>query len=194
MTHAMMPDLPLRLASDGLRLRPEVPADAGFVQHLYEAVRWPELEPTGWPDAVKHAFLADQFRLQSRHYAQFYRDALFLIVERAGEPIGRLYLHRGPSDHRIVDISLLPASRGRGIGGGLLDMVSEEAAGLGRTVSIHVEVFNPARNLYERKGFRQIGESGPYLLMEWRPATAARAGWEGAPARGPAVTAQGLPT
>ncbi|MBS7538151.1 GNAT family N-acetyltransferase [Ancylobacter lacus] len=169
----MMPELPSRLASVGLRLRPEVAADAAFLHHLYAAIRWPELDASGWPDATRHAFLADQFRLQSRHYAAFYHDALFLIVERAGEPIGRLYLHRGTRDHRIVDISLVPASRGHGIGGGLLDMVCAEAAGVGRTVSIHVESFNPARNLYTRKGFRQIGENGPYLLMEWRPGSAA---------------------
>jgi hypothetical protein len=35
-------------------------------------------------------------------------------------------------------------------------------------VSIHVEKFNPAQNLYRRLGFREAGEDGPYWRMEWR--------------------------
>nr|WP_278012004.1 hypothetical protein [Flavobacterium gyeonganense] len=39
-----------------------------------------------------------------------------------------------------------------------------------RNVSIHVESFNPAMNLYKRLGFKKISETnGVYHLMEWSP-------------------------
>lgn len=86
-----------------------------------------------------------------------------------GEPAGRLYVHRREREIRLMDIALLPEFRGDGIGGALLDDLFAEAAASGRTLTIHVESYNPARRLYERRGFRQIGEHGVYLLMEWRP-------------------------
>lgn len=151
-------------------LRPQTPDDAPFLAGLYLSVRWEELAASGWPDEAKRAFLLDQFRLQTVHYAKAYYDAEFSIVEENGEPVGRLYLFRGERDLRIVDISLLPQARGRGLGTALIQAVFEEARGAGKTVSIHVETFNPARNLYRRLGFKDIEARGPYWLMEWSPA------------------------
>ncbi|SCW45386.1 GNAT family N-acetyltransferase [Ancylobacter rudongensis] len=171
-----MPDDVFRIAGEegltrhGLSLRLETPEDAPFLAALFASVRGPEFEGNGWPDAVRSAFLADQFRFQVAHYARFYADADFLIVQRQGFPIGRLYLHRGPGDHRIVDISLLPELRNQGIGGALLDMACAEASRLGRVVSLHVEKNNPAQRLYRRKGFTPAGENGPYWLMIRAPA------------------------
>jgi len=35
-------------------------------------------------------------------------------------------------------------------------------------VSIYVEHFNPARQLYDRLGFRHADTNGVYHYMEWR--------------------------
>jgi GNAT superfamily N-acetyltransferase len=161
------PALSGAVAQAGLRLRPQTGDDAPFLEALYISVRWPELDLSGWPDAVKRAFLADQFRLQTRHYAHAYYDAEFSIIEHGGRAIGRLYLFRGHADHRIVDISLVPDARGKGFGSALLKAVMEEAAAARKTVSIHVEQFNPALHLYRRLGFVELRAEGPYLLMQW---------------------------
>jgi predicted GNAT family acetyltransferase len=71
-----------------------------------------------------------------------------------------------------MDIALLPDFRGAGLGTALLAGLFAEATAAGKTVTIHVEGFNPARRLYERLGFRQIGEHGVYHLMEWTPGEA----------------------
>jgi len=163
-------EIPPALRAAGFALRPQREEDYAFLERLYFSVRLPEVEPLDWPEETKHAFLADQFRMQTAHYNTHYGDAEFLIVERNGEAVGRLYVFRGPKDHRIVDISLLPELRGAGVGGALLKAVQAEAGTAGKTVSIHVEKFNPAQNLYRRLGFKEIGETGPYWLMEWRPA------------------------
>lgn len=160
--------LPSMVLAAGFGLRPQRDDDYAFLERLYFSVRWEEIEPLDWPDALKRAFLADQCRLQHAHYQKFYYNAEFLILEKAGEPVGRLYIFRGGSEHRVVDISLLPQVRGGGIGGALLQAVQAEAAGLGKTVSLHVEKCNPAQNLYRRLGFRDIGEDGPYRLMVWQ--------------------------
>lgn len=158
---------PAGLAERGLALRPERAEDRPFLEGLYISVRWPELEPTGWPEEAKLGFLRQQYAYQDKHYAEAYFDGEFLILEHEGKPLGRLYLHRDAREIRIVDISLLPEARNQGIGTLLLQGVFAEAEGVGQIVSIHVEQFNPAQNLYRRLGFKEVSENGPYWLMEW---------------------------
>jgi len=160
------PALPAELAARGFSLRRERPEDLPFLERLYISVRWVELAPLDWPEEAKLGFLSQQFSFQVQHYRTYYAAADFGILEHDGVPMGRLYLFRGSSDLRIVDISLLPEWRGAGIGTLLLRAVLAEARASGRTVSIHVEKFNPAQRLYRRLGFREIGEDGPYWLME----------------------------
>lgn len=151
--------------ANDITLRPERPEDTPFLAALFASVRAPDFEAQGWPAEVLHAFLADQYRMQTAHYARFYAGAAFLIVEHDGAAIGRLYVHRDRHEHRIVDISLVPGARNRGIGGALLDRVCAEAAALGCGVSLHVEKHNPAQRLYQRKGFVRTGENDPYWRM-----------------------------
>jgi len=151
-------------------LRPVADGDRTFLVELYASVREPELAHVPWNDAVQRAFVEHQFSAQDAHYRQHYRGATLDVIEVDGQPAGRLYVHRAPGDIRIMDIALAPAFRGRGIGSGLLRRLISEAEASGQTLSIHVEGNNPARRLYERLGFRPVGEHGVYLLLERLPA------------------------
>lgn len=152
------------------RLRPVTEGDRAFLVELYGSVREPELARVPWDDATKRAFVEQQFAAQDAHYRQHYPGATLDVVEVGGQRAGRLYVHRGPSDIRIMDVALVPEFRNRGIGTALLRALIEEARASGRKLSIHVEVDNPARALYERLGFERTGEHGVYLLMERAPA------------------------
>ena len=158
----------MALAAGGIQLRPITAADEPFLCALYASTRTEELAPVPWSEEQKRAFLEMQFRAQSAHYATHYADADFLIIELDGQPIGRLYIARWPDQIRIVDISLVPEHRGRGVGSGLLRRILDEGASSNRSVTIHVEEFNPAMRLYERLGFRPVSAYGVYHLMEWR--------------------------
>jgi ribosomal protein S18 acetylase RimI-like enzyme len=152
-----------------LRLRPVSSDDRQFLVGLYESVREPELAHVPWDGAARRAFIEHQFNAQDAHYRQHYPGATLDVIELDGEPAGRLYVHRGASDIRIMDIALAPAFRGRGIGTRLLRTLIAEAEESARKLSIHVEMNNPARTLYERLGFRVAGEHGVYVLMERPP-------------------------
>jgi ribosomal protein S18 acetylase RimI-like enzyme len=152
-------------------LRPVEDADRAFLVELYRSVREPELAAVDWDDATKRAFVDQQFSAQDAHYRAHYPGATLDVIEVDGSPAGRLYVHRGPSDIRIMDIALAPASRGRGIGTELLRSLIEEADASGRKLSIHVEMNNPARSLYDRLGFLPAGEHGVYILLERPPAS-----------------------
>lgn len=152
-----------------LRLRPIEDADLPFLREVYASTREEELRQTAWPDAEKAAFLRMQFDAQHAHYRQHYADARFDLILDGDVPVGRLYVDRGDDDIRIVDIALLPEHRRKGHGTGLLADLLDEAARTGRTVSIHVERFNPALAFYERLGFEHVADTGVYFLMTWRP-------------------------
>jgi ribosomal protein S18 acetylase RimI-like enzyme len=152
-----------------LRLRPVADDDRAFLVELYGSVREEELAPVQWDEATRRAFVEQQFSAQDNHYRQNYPGATLDVIEVDGEPAGRLYVYRGADDIRIMDIALAPAFRGRGIGTRLLQTLIEEAQASGRKLSIHVELNNPARSLYERLGLRAVGEHGVYVLMEREP-------------------------
>jgi ribosomal protein S18 acetylase RimI-like enzyme len=151
-------------------LRPVGDADRAFLAQLYASTRAHELTILPWTDEQKAAFLAQQFEAQDAYYRTHYSDATFDVIEVGGERAGRLYVHRGPREIRIIDISLTPPFRGRGLGTELLRKLIAEADDGGRMLSIHVEMHNPARRLYERLGLRPVGDGdGVYLLMERAP-------------------------
>lgn len=158
-----------RGAAAGLAFRPAGDADLPFLEAVYASTRAEELAGIGWREEEKRAFVAMQFRAQHAHYQKYYPKADWLIVLHENVPAGRLYLERWPSQHRIIDITLLPEHRGRGLGTALLHDLTEEAASVGKAVSIHVEKFNPAMRLYCRLGFVREEDKGVYDLMRWTP-------------------------
>lgn len=161
---------PLRAAAEfGVSYRTMTDGDLPFVAALYASTRREEVAQTGWPPEVQQAFLRQQHEAQHSHYSIHFADAEWLIVERDGEAIGRLYLRDIPQFLHIVDISLMPESRGHGIGGAILQDVLDHARELGKGVSIHVEKNNPARSLYRRLGFEAAEDAGIYDLMRAGP-------------------------
>jgi ribosomal protein S18 acetylase RimI-like enzyme len=159
-------------AAIDVNFRPELPEDEAFLAKLYATTRAGEMALTGWDAAQQEAFLRQQFQFQTAHYRKHYGDALFQIILRDDTPIGRLYVHFGAQEIRLMDIALLPEHRGAGLGGSILENLLQEAAQLGKTVTLHVERFNPALRLYQRLGFRVIEDQQINFYMEWRPPAA----------------------
>lgn len=150
-----------------VELRPATAADREFLLGLYASTREQELAQVAWEEGARDAFVDHQFSAQDGHYRSNYPGATLDLIELDGERAGRLYVYRGDEDIRIMDIALAPPFRGKGIGTGLLKDLMSEARSSGRSLSIHVEMQNPARSLYERLGFVPVGEHGVYVLMKW---------------------------
>lgn len=161
-----MPPPVTAAAAFGITYRPMTDDDLPFVAALYATTRAEELAATGWPEAMQAAFLEQQHRAQHGHYRAVHPDGEWLLIERGGAPIGRLYLATQEGMLLIVDISLLPAARGAGLGTAILtDLLAAET----RPVQLHVEHLNPARRLYERLGFVQVEEQAIRIRMVRQP-------------------------
>src|SRR6478609_2517480 len=146
----------------GIALRPFAPADDSFLARVYASSRTEERAITDWSEELKADFCRRQFDAQSAYYAANYPEASFQIIARDGWPVGRLYVARWEKEIRIVDITLLPESRGGGIGTKLLRDLQNEARAAGKSLTIHVERFNRALTLYQRLGFKEVEDKGVY--------------------------------
>ncbi|HLT21555.1 MAG TPA: GNAT family N-acetyltransferase [Thermomicrobiales bacterium] len=149
-------------------LRPIRPDDEPLLYRLYASTREAEMALTGWTPEEIEDFLRMQFHAQHTHYMQYPPTCYFNVIELDGAPIGRIYTAEWDEDLRLIEITLLPEYRNRGIGTRLIRDVMERARALGKPVRLHVENFNPARHLYERLGFTVLEERGFNLFMEWR--------------------------
>jgi ribosomal protein S18 acetylase RimI-like enzyme len=154
------------LAEHGLALRCAMPADAPLIAAIYATTRDEELSHVPWTPAQKKAFTDSQSGHQEAHYALHYPHAERLIVEATGHAIGRMYVDTTLSDVRLMEVTLLPTHRGRGIGTRLMRELLRYADALARRASLHVEPFNPAKRMYERAGFVVRETRGLYELME----------------------------
>lgn len=150
-------------------LRPSSPDDQEFLFQLYASTRQAEFAALGWDSAQLEALLRMQFMAQQRWYETAYAQAEQRIVMLEETPIGRITVQRGAQAAILVDISLLPQHRGRGIGGGLIRDLLEQCGQEGVPVRLQVLKANPAGRLYERLGFVKTGEDDIYFQMEKRP-------------------------
>ncbi|MEX3955987.1 GNAT family N-acetyltransferase [Trinickia sp. EG282A] len=154
---------------DLLRLRPAQEHDRPFLQAVFETTRAEEFAQIGWSPERIASLLAEQFSMQDRYYRQHYPHGRFDVVTLGETAVGRLYHSWHGSEARLIDIALMPAHRGAGIGGRLVRAFVAQAARKAMPVVLYVERNNPVQGLYRRLGFETIGESGVYWQMR-RPA------------------------
>jgi GNAT superfamily N-acetyltransferase len=148
-----------------MEIRTAGPDDADAIHRaLLDAFNW---EPSREPLPLDHPALAP-------YRDDWGRDGdLGVIADADGRTVGAAYcrLTRG---HAFVDehtpevtIGVAAAERGRGIGGRLLGALADLAREQGHArLSLSVEPQNPARRLYARAGYREIGlDAGGSVLM-----------------------------
>lgn len=154
---------------NSLNFRPVTPDDTELNYRIYYSTREEELRKSGWSEEEKENFVRMQFNLQQKQYTTFYNGATFNFILAGSVPAGRIFLHETMHEIRIMDIAVLPEYRNRGIGTTILKGIVRNAKQSGKRASIHVEVYNPARRLYERLGFTVSELRGMYYFMEYIP-------------------------
>jgi GNAT superfamily N-acetyltransferase len=169
----MNQEQPLSAPSPASRLevscRPEQPGDEAFLFTLYSSTRQEELQAFGWDDTLRNSFLRMQFEAMRQGYRSMFPQAAFSIILAGGEPAGRTVINRTQQEIRLVDISLLHQYRGRGIGTGILSDLLAEALQTGLPLRLSAMKASRALDWYLRRGFHQVGESGPYVHLESAP-------------------------
>lgn len=163
--------VPKALRRQEVLLRPETADDLSFLRRLYGDHRAEELARANWPIEARERFLDSQFDHQRAHFTTQFPDCDYMIVLRgrsaaSARPVGRIYLDRAATVWHLVDISLDPAIRGKGIGAALIAWIKASAP----AIELHVARDNPrAEALYRRLGFvEHMSTSATHKRMGWR--------------------------
>ena len=149
-----------------IRLRQVEEKDTTFIEAVYGSTRADELNLTKWPEQQKRAFIIMQSMAQLTEYKKNYPGAIYQIIIYKKKSAGRFYTWETDNEIRLIDITLLPAFRGKGIGTHLLQELIKKSNAVQKKLSLHVEPGNPALKLYQRLGFSYIKNNGRHYYME----------------------------
>jgi ribosomal protein S18 acetylase RimI-like enzyme len=159
---------------ESVNLRSATPDDEAFLLRLFGSTRIDEFSFLADAEQID-ALIKMQFNLQRQQYEAGYPNAEHNIILHDGQPAGRLFVDEGEPEITLVDVALLPEYRNMGIGRYLLEQLLARAAAAKKPVRLHVMKLNPARRLYERLGFQQVGHDGMYFEMLCEPDVSAHA-------------------
>lgn len=145
-----------------------------IIQDIAERTWWPTYSPIVEGEQIRfmldeiysHATLSKVMNNQSQRFILLYDEkgpqGFAAYGERPEDP-GIFKLHK---------IYVLPENHGKGYGKLLLNEVIDRITSQGsKTLDLNVNRHNPARNFYERMGFRVIREEdipvGPYWMKDY---------------------------
>ena len=151
-----------------LVLRPVEREDLAFLAKVYASSRV-DLASLPLDKTQKTLFANQQFEAQHLHYQNHFPDADFDIVHVDHQPAGRLYVDRSIDPMCVIDITLLPEFRGKGIGTRLMNQIINEATFLSRHLRLCVRLDNPAADWYRKLGFQLIADDPVNLHLEKPP-------------------------
>jgi len=125
---------------------------------LYEAHR------AAMRDHVEAVWGWEEVDQRSRFHASFDPDRISVVIS-SGRVLGLLRVDDRGQELFLASIELAPEARRSGLGSEIIHSVLDEAAQ--RRVPVRLQVFrqNPARRLYERLGFRVVGETPTHIEM-----------------------------
>jgi len=141
----------------GFVIRPAMPAEEPELYAIHRAAMEAYVVQAfgPWDDAA-----------QQDRFAGSWPD-LRLAIEVEGELAGFLDLDEQGPTVDIARLELAPRWQRQGIGSAIIRAVQARAAELERPVTLQVLKVNPSRALWERHGFRQVGETETHYQMAW---------------------------
>jgi ribosomal protein S18 acetylase RimI-like enzyme len=131
----------------GVTFRAATEADVPFLLELRRQTMTEHLQRSGIEPS-------DSERIQ-RVLANFDSAEIILL---SSTPVGLLKVIRNEGNWDLVQIQILPDKQGGGLGSIILKKLLADADQARAAVTLSVLRANPARRLYERLGFRIVGE------------------------------------
>jgi GNAT superfamily N-acetyltransferase len=143
-----------------LAFRPATTTDIEYARSLcFETMRWIIKRLFGWDEATEVEKFAKQFVPEETS-----------IITFRGTKVGWLQTSVRDNCVFLAQVYIEPGHQGQGLGTQAIRMVIGQADELGLPVRLGVVRFNPALGLYERLGFKTVGEDQYKFYME-RPAS-----------------------
>ncbi len=157
------------MTASAVTTRAATEQDDAFLFALFRSVRAPEFAHLPLPAAQLDHLLGIQYAGQKQSYGAQYPGGHHLVLFD-GKPIGRIWLYQGELEHQLVDISLLPEFRNRGIGAGLVTQAIAGARAAGVPLRCSVAAANSGSlRFHQRLGFQIAGRDEVYYDLAVEP-------------------------
>lgn len=142
----------------GIELRPAADGASDFAERLYLGSMRPLLQQLdAWDE-----------REMVAHFRAGFAPGQVRVISSEGVDVGYLQVVDGDEALTILQIHLLAAARGRGLGSAIIRSLLAHAGARGKDVLLSVVRHNPAIALYHRLGFEVVAEDPIRLHMRWR--------------------------
>ncbi len=156
-------------SSTGLLIRPARDSDKPFIAALHHTTR-DDLRLIDAKRDFIETLIEQQYHAQTVGYGEMFPNAMYFIIEMQFERIGQIVVDFGMSDVRLVDFSLIPAARGKGLGKQVVQILQNAAATNRVPLTLAVQTLNlSAKALYLQLGFVITDTNGVYEQMIWYP-------------------------
>lgn len=143
--------------------------DDGFLYAVFATTWASEVAALPNQNLARHV-LRIQHIAQERRLAGRYPGHDRFVVSVDGQAAGRLYVTEDDQRMHIIDLTLLPEYRSRGLGSAIVHDLFELASGQGLTVSLRVSRSNRrAMDLCTRLGFTLVQVDDLDGYFEWTP-------------------------
>ena len=152
-----------------IQLRPVEEKDTAFIEAVYRTTREAELNLTDWSEHQKNAFISMQLKAQHAEYKTKFPNARFQVIIYNKKNAGRFYIGETENEIRLMEMTVLPEFRGKGIAKELLQQSIERSNKIQKKLSCHVEASNPILKFYQHLGFVYIKNNGRHYYMEREP-------------------------
>ncbi|QSX30225.1 GNAT family N-acetyltransferase [Shewanella cyperi] len=153
----------------GLHIRPSTSSDKPFLEKLHRLVRQ-DLRLLDADEDFIESVVEMQFRAQTEGYGAQFPNAMYFIIEKHMEKIGRVCVDFGVNELHLIDIAFLPQATGHGFGRAIIQSFQYCAAQSGLPMSLNVAQDNPAaKRLYLNLGFMVEAIHPPYEELRWYP-------------------------
>ncbi|WP_334019921.1 GNAT family N-acetyltransferase [Alteromonas sp. S015] len=154
---------------EGLKMRPSQPSDAPFLEQLHRSQRDDLQLIDGEQDFIE-SIVDMQFRAQNEGYGQQTPNAMYFVVEKHQDKVGKVTVDFGHNSVHVVDIAFIPQVRGLGFGKDVLRSLQVAAAQSRVPLTLNVSEQNiHARRLYTSLGFQIEHHTPPTIGMIWYP-------------------------
>jgi len=155
----------------GLHIRPASSSDTAFLAKLHHSTRQ-DLQILDAGQDLVEELIDMQFRAQQQGYGDKFPDAMYFIIEKHHEAIGKATLDFGHNEIRLIDLAFIPAARNHGFGKAIIQSFQHCAAQTMTPLTLSVLQHNiAAKRLYLSLGFTIDQISPPYELLIWYPAS-----------------------
>jgi len=147
--------------------RPCRRSDELFLRDLTIGIVSAELGADAWPEELRAPLLEMQYRSRVGGLESRYSDGAGYVILADGTDAGFVFYRDLPEALHVVDIMVDLSRQGQGIGSGALRRICEYAGQQRKPVRLAVSKSNArAFALYERVGFRVVGEGDLNFTME----------------------------